>query len=108
MRHSSFLAALSCTIGLAACTAEETAPPSDGGGADGAVEEALQTADQSIPMAGTAWLTVGTDGAVQTTLIDADGRYRDMRNGELFGEGTWQLLPNGTICFEPETGVGAC
>ena len=59
-------------------------------------------------MASTAWLTVGTDGAVQTTLIDAEGRYRDMRNGELFGEGTWQQRPNGTICFEPETGVGAC
>ncbi|WP_407875644.1 hypothetical protein [Qipengyuania nanhaisediminis] len=67
-----------------------------------------EEAGTEIAMAGTAWLTVGTDGAVQTTFVDEDGRYRDFRNSEPFGQGSWEQRPDGTICFEPDSGTGAC
>ena len=107
---------LLAAILLAGCAPAEDTAPADtgdgsGGGADAVgdvVDDVAGSAGDTVPMAGTAWLTVGTDGAVQTTLIDAEGRYRDIRNGELFGEGGWQQRPDGRVCFEPDTGVGAC
>ena len=55
-----------------------------------------------------AWLTIGADGAVQTTFLDAEGRYRDLRNGTLVAGGGWEERPEGTVCFEPDTGRGEC
>lgn len=69
-------------------------------------EPSPTSADLSIAESG--WLTVGSDGAVQTTFFDSGGRYRDLRNGEIFAEGEWQQRPDGRVCFEPETGRGAC
>ena len=103
-----FLAA----IALASCTGAEEGAPADGGGSGDAVADAASeialSGEETIAMAGTAWLSVGTDGAVQRTLIDEGGRYRDIRNGELFGEGSWEQRPDGKVCFEPDTGLGAC
>lgn len=99
-------------IALVSCAESADTSSADSGGSGDAVADAAgeiaQTGDETIAMAGTAWLTVGTDGAVQTTLIDDGGRYRDIRNGELFGEGGWQQRPDGKVCFEPDTGLGTC
>lgn len=54
------------------------------------------------------WLTIGSDGAVQTTFLDPGGRYRDLRNGALVAEGSWQQNSDGALCFEPDSGRGAC
>jgi len=94
---------------LSACAEE-------GGGSDGDTSSAQSESDgggdnaqeASIPMAETAWLSVGNDGAVQTTMIDPAGRYRDFRNGEPAGQGSWSQRPDGSICFEPAQGSGAC
>ncbi|MHA7820848.1 MAG: hypothetical protein ACX930_14470 [Erythrobacter sp.] len=102
-----FVAALA----LAGCTAAEEEGSSGGGDAGseaGATPEPTPTRDTDIAVSESGWLTVGTDGAVQTTFFDADGRYRDLRNGELFGEGNWQQRPDGKVCFEPDSGRGAC
>jgi len=56
----------------------------------------------------TGWLTIGADGAVQTTYFDTDGRYRDFRNGEAVAEGEWRRDARDRVCFEPEAGRGAC
>lgn len=101
--------ALPLTLVLAAISACSAGD----GGEDGSAEEASsggaeESGDQTIAMAGTGWLTVGTDGAVQTTFIDADGRYRDLRNGTLLAEGNWQQRPDGAVCFEPDAGIGEC
>lgn len=58
--------------------------------------------------ADTAWLSVGRDGSVQTTFLDAGGRYRDFRNGEAADSGSWEQRPDGSICFAPDAGLGAC
>jgi len=86
---------------------------SDGSGrtpADAQENPADKTRSESatFALAGTGWLTIGGDGAVQTTYFDPEGRYRDFRNGELLGEGDWERGPEGRVCFEPDAGRGAC
>lgn len=97
---------------LGACTEEaggaeaQSEPPTATPGEDGG--SASDTRSVTLAVADSAWLTVGTDGAVQTTFFDEGGRYRDLRNGQLFAQGAWEQRPDGTICFEPDTGFGAC
>ncbi len=95
---------------LPAC-ADETSSDSSGG--NGGSESASDNSEndrsgQDVAVSETGWLTVGTDGAVQTTFFDAGGRYRDLRNGALLAEGMWEQRPDGTVCFEPDAGLGAC
>ena len=78
--------------------AETAAPEAD--------EDGRESAD--IATAESGWLTVGIDGAVQTTFLDSGGRYRDFRNGELNAEGGWHRRPDGRLCFEPDEGLPAC
>ena len=101
-------AALSALI-LSACESPEAA----GGGESVTATEEGGDAEQSgsgeeIVFSETGWLTVGADGAVQTTFIDPDGRYRDLRNGEQVAAGMWEQRRDGALCFEPDQGVGAC
>lgn len=113
------------TLGLFAATAalaltgcdENSDAVSSGGEAETQAAEASDqgggTGDNTgdnevIAMAGTGWLTIGNDGAVQTTFLDSDGRYRDFRNGELLAEGGWERAPDDRLCFEPDAGRGAC
>ena len=53
-------------------------------------------------MSGTAWRTVGEDGAILSTFLDADGRFRDFRNGDPMQEGSWDQPQEGRLCFTPE------
>lgn len=73
-----------------------------------ATPDESSTEDTDIAVSESGWLTVGTDGAVQQTYFDPDGRYRDLRNGEPFGEGAWEQRPDGKVCFEPDSGRGDC
>lgn len=100
------LLAVSPALALAACS-----PASDGADAseaDAASGEAAAQAPSALPLSESGWLTVGSDGAVQTTFFDANGRYRDLRNGVELAGGSWEQRTDGTICFEPDAGLGAC
>ncbi|KEO85569.1 hypothetical protein EH30_13710 [Erythrobacter sp. JL475] len=96
-----FLAVSACAEGGedTSAHAETEAPAAD--------DKAAQRG-RDISFSETAWLTVGVDGAVQTTFFDADGRYRDLRNGALTAQGGWERRGDGMLCFEPDTGSGAC
>lgn len=99
------LALSGCSDGTDSSAAESAAP-------DASAEEIADSeggkSEEPIAMAESGWLTVGNDGAVQTTFLDADGRYRDYRNNELLAQGTWQERSDGELCFEPDAGIGAC
>jgi hypothetical protein len=65
---------------------------------------------EELAMTGTAWRVVGEDGAIYTTFLDAEGEYRDMKNGDPWAEGTWERLADGRLCFTPsdEDRAGGC
>ncbi len=79
---------------------------------EGATPEASGSEDvpsnPAIAVARTGWLTIGSDGAVQITHFDPQGRYRDLRNGEMVAQGNWQRGPENRLCFEPDAGRGEC
>lgn len=98
------------SLALAACAESGDSGSADtltGSGGNTPAAEATPD-DVSLSLTESGWLTVGTDGAVQTTFFDAGGRYRDLRNGEPFATGKWEQRPDGTVCFEPDEGAGAC
>ena len=59
-------------------------------------------------MAETAWLSVSEEGAVYTTFLDPDGRYRDLRDGQIVHTGSWEQNASSELCFSPDNGAGAC
>lgn len=83
-----------------------------GGGSEEASAEpqAEERSTEQVAMAGTGWLAIGADESVYTTQFDADGTYRDYRNGEFVQQGEWQRREDGRLCFTPadETTLGAC
>ena len=101
---------------LAACEGAEVLSPA--ATATGAGESAEAPSDppadqgspERIAMAETGWLTIGRDGSVHTTQFDADGTYRDYRNGEFLQSGTWRRREDGLLCFTPasQDRLGAC
>jgi hypothetical protein len=101
---------------LAACEGAEVLSPAataTGGGesAEAPSEpEAEEDNSERIAMAETGWLTIGRDGSVFTTHFDADGTYRDYRNGEFLQSGTWRRREDGLLCFTPsaQDRLGAC
>ena len=95
--------------GLAACAPTEE----DGAGVASAEtaeapESVAENPSEAILMADTAWLSVGSDGSVQTTFLDPGGRYRDFRNGIAADTGSWEARPDGAVCFNPDDGRGDC
>ena len=63
---------------------------------------------ESLVMAETAWLSVSSAGAVYTTFLDPDGRYRDLRDGQVVYTGSWEQNAASELCFTPDTGRGTC
>ena len=108
--RSSAALALFAALALAACDDASGSGATDALTGSGDSEPAAEEspANVSLPVAESGWLTVGADGAVQTTFFDAGGRYRDFRNGAPFGTVKWEQRPDGTVCFEPDEGAGAC
>lgn len=112
---SRYLTCLAPLLALtAACAPQETT---------GSGEEAPEAGDAATPaadaseapdrMSETAWRTQAEDGARFVTYLDADGTYRDMRNGDPWQQGAWNYAegPDGKeICFRPdhEDGVERC
>ena len=61
----------------------------------------------------TAWRAVAADGARYTTYLDADGTYRDLRNGDPWQTGSWTysvVERDKRLCFipEPDSGIERC
>jgi hypothetical protein len=119
------LAPVSLLVALAACApqsdededsgatmpdipaAQVTAPsPPASEGEDADTSEA--TTGRSPFVAETGWLTISRSGAVQTTFFDADGTYRDYRDGKAVGAGTWERGADGAVCFMPEAAPETC
>ena len=85
---------------------EASAEPDAKSGDDATSFEAVQ-----MPvMSQTGWRVLGEDGAVYTTFFDADGSYRDFKNGEPMQTGTWEERVDGKLCFTPaeEGRIGEC
>ncbi len=111
--QSGFAISLVALVGLAACT-----PAADEvGGTDdtAAVERGVDESDNPAPdtFGGTAWRVTAEDGARYVTLLDADGAYRDLRNGDPWQTGNWTYAdgPGGKqLCFVPdhENGLERC
>lgn len=108
MRSLSVIAALTL---CAACSA----PEEEGETPTGQATEAGATASEDAPaervaLSGTAWRVEGEDGAIYTTYLDADGTYRDFKNGEPLQDGSWEELSEKRLCFSPssEEARGEC
>uniref|UniRef100_UPI0035C851FC hypothetical protein n=1 Tax=Qipengyuania sp. TaxID=2004515 RepID=UPI0035C851FC len=86
-----------------AAPSDSAADPATEAGAE-AMAEAPADKPSRIPddLTGTAWRASGADGGSYTTFLDADGRYRDVKNGEPFHDGAWDRRADGSICFLPD------
>jgi hypothetical protein len=98
----------------AACT--QQGDPTSGDVAGGPTPAATSSTATDSPMptsfAATAWLSEADDGARYTTFLDADGTYRDLRNGDPWQTGSWTYndAGDGRLCFTPDAknGVQRC
>lgn len=72
--------------------------------------EADAAPSQMPTMTQTAWRVRGEDGAIYTSYLDADGSYRDFKNGDPLQTGTWEERMDGKLCFTPEVEgrIGEC
>ena len=76
----------------------------EGGSAE---QESETTAlnDEGLPndFARTAWRVEDEDGARYTTFLDDGGRYRDLRNGDPWHSGSWEVDAENQLCLTPDT-----
>lgn len=99
-----------CLAALLAAGTAGCAPPADPAtdAETVAVEEpAAEPSGRPAPdtFAESAWRVTADDGARYTTYLDAGGRYRDLRNGDLWQEGDWRLVEGPEVrelCFTPD------
>lgn len=100
-------------LALAACepvepeTSEGPAPHASPSGLVDAAVASENAAEESIdaprPMLQlSAWRAEGADGAIYSTFLDPEGRYRDLKNGNLYQEGDWEVRTDGALCFLPD------
>ena len=108
-----FSVSLAAVLALAACTPAEE----DAGGDDetASAEPSDRPSGKPAPdtFAGTAWRVMAEDGARYVTMLDEDGTYRDLRNGDSWQEGDWTYAdgPGGKqLCLKPdhEDGLERC
>lgn len=99
---------LPAALALVACAAEEDGV-ADGPADVAASSEGADEAKNLEEFVGTAWRVSAEDGARYVTYLDAEGRYRDLRNGDPWQEGGWALeaAPGDEegqvlLCFQPE------
>lgn len=101
-------------VGLSSCSPAEE--DSGGGGDETASTEAGDgSSGRAAPetFANTAWRVMAEDGARYVTMLDEDGTYRDLRNGDAWQEGDWTYAdgPGGKqLCLRPdhEDGLERC
>lgn len=97
-------------MGLAALVAIAGCTPADDAAAPANPASQTEPAPQESPRAlqipdsfeGTAWRVAGADGGRYVTFLDAEGRYRDLKDGEPFHTGAWDRRADGSICFLPD------
>ena len=116
MRYTpALIALLGLALPLGACASqEETAaePTAETPAAELTPEqEAADEAEEQAlsEFAETAWRVTAEDGARYVTYIDPDGTYRDLRNGNLWQQGSWTFdkAPDDggdsdLLCFTPD------
>ena len=107
---------LSCTtlalaLALLACTPAEEA-------ADNATAADVAAGTETTPtptptgsdqpdgprpmMRHSGWRSESADGSVFATFLDDDGTYRERKNGEPNGTGTWNIRDDDALCFLPD------
>ena len=97
---------------LAACSAPADDPASSalqptGEAAADTVSERSSEIDLPEDFAGSGWRVQDETGARYITYLDADGRFRDLRNGDPFTTGAWEVDAEERICFMPDGPDGA-
>ena len=97
------MTSIGLVLAMAGCSPRSSAPD-EGNTANTGASESAPASDAPLPsdFTGTAWRSDGTDGARYTTYIDAQGRYRDWRDGQPWASGTWENSGNGAVCFTPD------
>ena len=102
-------------LALAACSADDSVEPDPASTDDVVAAATAAPTGEPAPeaFAATAWRVVAEDGARYTTYLDADGTYRDLRNGDPWQTGSWSYSDGDgdkRLCFTPaaEGGVERC
>ena len=103
--HPIVLASLSLPL-VSGCAAEEVAEISEDTQDSASPEGELSA--ESLVMADTAWLSITEQGEVFTTYLDGDGRYRDVRGGEVIYGGVWEQNQDRELCFTADAGESTC
>jgi hypothetical protein len=105
----SAIAILAGSALLAACsdgTEQSAAPetPQQAVLSSGAPEATPTSEPPPLPneFSRTAWRARDESGALYTTFLDPGGRYRDLRNGDLWQQGAWEYDEEDRICFTPD------
>ena len=93
---------------ITGCSAGSEPDAGEPASASGPSSEGTELSPESLVMAETAWLSVSEEGAVFTTFLDPDGRYRDLRDGQIVHTGSWEQNASSELCFSPDSGAGAC
>ena len=106
--HIRAMAAGLATLLIAGCSTESGSGGSDPIAPSGEASASGTLSPESLVMAETAWLSISEEGAVYTTYLDPDGRYRDLRDGQVVFAGSWEQDASEKLCFTPEEGTGAC
>lgn len=100
--------AVSAALLLTSCSADpaqDVPEPTDAQADTSAAPAPVPSAAVPDQFSGTAWRSIAEDGARYTTYLDAGGRYRDLRNGDPWAEGSWVLndVDGQRLCFTPDS-----
>ncbi|MEO0689883.1 MAG: hypothetical protein AAFY51_06215 [Pseudomonadota bacterium] len=95
-------------MGLAACSADSESSATEALTTSGSTNPPNELSAESLKMAETAWLSVSEDGVAYTTLLDPDGRYRDLLDGDVAFTGSWEQTSGGVLCFMPDDAPSTC
>lgn len=91
-----------CSDGSDQGTALETPQQSVAQGGSATATPAAEPPPLPNEFSRTAWRARDEGGALYTTFLDPGGRYRDLRNGDLWQQGAWEYDEDDRICFTPE------
>lgn len=103
------LVLIAATVALSACSqgGEETPAPAETTEAAAAPTDTARTSALAGPDAAGTYTVTWADGTITTTVINDDGTYIDMMDGEETARGTW-AVKDGRSCLTPEGGAELC
>ncbi|MBX7539475.1 hypothetical protein [Qipengyuania sphaerica] len=105
LRGNFTVLATAAALAVVSCAPAEEDAPADSGEVVATPSETPSGKPAPDTFAGTAWRITAEDGARYTTLLDEDGTYRDLRNGDPWQEGDWTYAdgPGGKqLCLKPD------